>query len=522
MRSIETSTAAPDRDEEAIPREVEVVYTGDDGHIYISEGDGRRSRRLTWSPEDFSTVPGMPPLPGVCGPLEDGLVFTNPVASACGERVAVFGLLPTLLDDRELYPWEPWMDDGDFEEEEWQVVPSEESESGEPSDVVGSGMVLVVYGDSDDDDAEVETLERGDDDDEELPAYWPGSRVYVIHRDGVRVWEPWSQEEGTAIHLEWAPDDEHLMVLHQESDLMHLDLVPFNGEGEDIRIASGAPLFWAWQPGGRRLAVRTDHPEDNQALLHLCDPLDNMDSQLVGPAGSFYAPAWHPEGKALVYGQRGEREDSLALVDPQGEHLRDLFTYPGRAAFRWDPRGSQLAVALAPEGHGPFQALQLLELDGETRTLWRGAFICFQWLRDGSGFLICESDLEQGHLRWLLLRPDGTTRSMGVPFVPTRETAVALHFFEQVAPGQPFLSPGEAFVTYAGYPVEKASLTEEDAMPLGIVGLEPEDQRCRILITPVGGSETVAVGEGRYACFPRPPSANGALLATRKKMPRKG
>ncbi len=498
MRSLESGTTVPSAEETAIPREVEVIYSGDDGHIYISEGDGLRAHRLTWSIDDFSTLPGMPALPGVCGPLEDSLVFTNPVPSGDGQRVAVFGLLPTLLEDRELYPWEPWMGEEDADDE-WEVVQADSPAAGdENSDVVGRGMVLVVYGDEEDEIGVESIEETSDEENSELPAFWPGSKVYVMHRDGVQVWEPWSQDEGTAIHLEWAPDDEHLMVLHQDEELMHLDLVGFAGDREDIRIASGAPLFWSWQPGGRRLAVRTDHPEDHESLLHLCDPLDNMESQLVGPAGSFYAPAWHPEGKALVYGKRGEREDILTLVDPRGEPLRELFPYPGRAAFRWEPRGGQLAVALAPEGHGPFQALELLELDGQSKTLWRGAFICFKWLRDSSGFLICKSDLDQGHLQWLVLHHDGTTRPIGAPFIPTRETAVSLHFFEQVSPGQPFLAPDERFVTYAGYPTDVAERDPSD----GPVTLEPKDRHSRILVTALQGPQSVAVGEGRYGCFP--------------------
>lgn len=503
MRPPELTSTTPSAEESAIPRELEVIYSGDDGHIYISEGDGLRAHRLTWSIDDFSTLPGMPAMPGVCGSLEDSLVFTNPVPSRDGNTVAVFGLLPTLLDDRELYPWEPWMGE-EAPDDEWEVVQAAAAdENQEESDVVGRGMVLVVYGDEDEDEVGVESIEESvDDDSRDLPTFWPGSKVYVMHRDGVRVWQPWSNDEGTAIHLEWAPDDKHLMVLHQDEELMHLDLVTSTGEGEDIRIASGAPLFWSWQPGGRRLAVRTDHPEDQEALLHLCDPLDNMESQLVGPAGSFYSPAWHPEGKALAYGKRGEREDCLTLVDPMGEPLRELFTYPGRAAFRWEPRGSQLAVAHAPEGHGPFQALEVLELDGSSRTLWRGSFICFKWLADSSGFLICRSDLEQGHLHWLVLHRDGATRPIGLPFVPTRETAVSLHFFEQVSRGQPFSSRDDRFVTYAGYPVEPCESDSGTTEPKAPNTLEPEDRHSRILVTPLNGSKTVAVGEGRYACFP--------------------
>ena len=140
MRSVESGNPVLSTEESAIPREVEVIYSGEDGHIYISEGDGRRAHRLTWSLDDFSTLPGMPALPGVCGPLEDSLVFTNPVPSRDGQRVAVFGLLPTRLDDRELYPWEPWMGE-EGEDDEWEVVQADApGADGESSDVVGRAL----------------------------------------------------------------------------------------------------------------------------------------------------------------------------------------------------------------------------------------------------------------------------------------------------------------------------------------------------------------------------------------------
>ena len=202
----------------------------------------------------------------------------------------------------------------------------------------------------------------------------------------------------------------------------------------------------------------------------------------------------------MVYGRRDDREDVLALVDAEGKPLRDLFHYSGRVAFDWDPRGSQLAIAQAPEGHGPFQALRLLELDGASRTLWRGTFICFKWLHDGSGFLICSSDLEKGHLQWLLINQDGSSRPVGKPFVPTRETAVSLHFFEQVSTGQPFLSADDRFVTYAGFSIEsEGAEMEASEAP---VNFEGTAEQSRILISPLNSSTSIAVGEGRYGCFP--------------------
>jgi len=511
VKHSETATSQPSIDSiSLLPDDLVTLYTGEDGHLYLAEGDGRHTDRLSWTSEDFSTMPGLPVLPGVTGDLEDSHVFAHPTPSADGQRIAVFGLLPTFADDDEpLPPWDQ-LDEALEHLLAETFTPSEGGGGGEATedDVAGSGMVLVMVGEELESnieeflESEPESMDEfidEDDEDDELPEFWPGSKVYVIHRDGVQVSEPWEAEDGTPIHLDWAPDDQHLLILHQQEDLLQLDIVDTQDPGLAHCIATGAPLFWAWQPGGTQLAIRAGDPDEGHGLLQLMDPIEGHEARVIGPVGAFYTPAWHPSGQQFLYAKPGGREDMLVEVTSDGKPLRDLLTYPGRAAFRWNQQGERIAMAIAPEGHGPFDVLQVLEADGHARAVFRGAFLSFQWVHDGTALLICRAYEEEGHLQWTLVGLDGSYRSLGPSFAPTRETVIALHFFEQVSISHPFLSPSGRHIVYSGYAVNE---TEVDGLrPLKNHQTSPAAGGAQILVTPVDGGPTVSVGEGRYGCF---------------------
>ncbi len=140
-----------------LPDELSTVYCGEDGHLYLASGDGRLTTRLTWSPDDFATLPGLPPVPGVTGELEDSHVFAHPACSADGTRIAAFGLLPTL--DEELWefegnPWDtlegefPYLAEMELDEDDVGLDTGED-------DVAGAGMVLVIGEDPEDEEVSV-------------------------------------------------------------------------------------------------------------------------------------------------------------------------------------------------------------------------------------------------------------------------------------------------------------------------------------------------------------------------------
>ena len=495
-----TLDSAPEPPRALLPDTLRTLYIGEDGHLYLAEGAGRNTSRVTWSAEDFAIVPGLPPMPGTAGDLEDGHVFAHPTASADGKRIAVFGLLPTLEEELWIYDGVPW----EAVEEDFPYLVVESSAAGDepvPDDVAGAGMVIAIVEEDEDEDDPDDEVE-----DDDLPMYWPGGKVYVVHTDGVQVWEPHEFDDGSPTHLEWAPDDRHLLVLNQEDETLQLLLVDAVEPAEPILLADGAPIFWSWQPHGRRLALRIGLPGEDAPLVALCDPLDAPEAGLrgIGVGGSFYVPAWHPDGSAFVFGSPGEREDEVLLCNPDGERLQSLFSYPGRGAFRWDSSGRRLGVAVAPEGHGAFQALELIDVGtGAGRTVWHGPFISFEWLGGDRELLICEADEESGRLRWVIVDAEGRgSRPAGPSWMPARESVVALHFFEQVGSSHPFVSADGRHVVYAGVSDDDV-LTEGPGEDPRFVS-EPTDRSPQILVTPLNGGPTVAIGSGRFGCFSTP------------------
>jgi len=484
-----------------LPDDLLTLYTGPDGHLYVAEGDGRTTQRLSWALEDFALVPGLPPMPGVAGDLEDGHVFAHPTASRDGKRVAVFGLLPTLEEELWDYdgsnPWEtieeafPYLDVGDDPEQ--------------TDDVASDGLVVAVVGDVDEDQVTAAFEEDEHEIDvDDLPRFWPGGKVYVVHTDGVQVAEPLSLDGGSPTHLEWAPDDRHLLVLHQDEDALHLHLVDGVEPSEPWLLLSGAPVFWSWQPRGQLLAVRAGLSGATNPMVLIADPLgDDPEGGLeLGQAGSFYVPAWHPDGQRLAWGAVHGREDELIVTDARGENRERLMTYPGRGAFRWDARGEQLAVALAPQGTGTFEVLEVVDLlKGGSDTVWQAPFVAFSWLPGDRSILICEAtddDGQHGRLRWIVLDLDsGRSRPVGPSWAPSREMVVSLHFFEQVGTSHPFLSADGRHVVYAGVPDDDVLSSSGYDEPI-LVG--DDEEPARILVTPLSGGPTVAVGAGRFAC----------------------
>lgn len=474
-----------------MPPDLTVLCTGEDGHLWVCEGSDRRVR-LTWSPEDFAVAPGLPPLPGVLGDLEDALVFAHPTSAPDGERIAAFGLLPT--DD------EGW----DDEEEGWIVAGTWPSDIPD-NDVAGPGLLIE---DDDDVDAlleafaepsfpEIDELELADEDedDEPIPAFWPGGKVFVLDRDGVQVTQAFEFEDGTPTHIEWTPDGQGLLVLHQEEEHLLLHRVDAHAARPPELLGAGAPIFWSWQPGEadpRSLAVRLVPPSGGPAQVAIGNPSNGWELEHIADAGTFYVPAWHPDGTSLLYATAGSREDELILADARGKRLSRLLSYPGRAAFAWDRSGRHVSLAVAPEGSGPFQLLEQIDVAGDTsKTLWRGPFLAF--LQVDHGLVLCLLDADSGRLQWLHLTEDGTSRALGQPFTPAREALVALHFFEQVGGSHPWLSPDGRFLICSGW--------LEGDVPDGEI-VPPQ-----VVLTPLDGGPPRSLGPGRFACFAPPRTA---------------
>ena len=234
----------------------------------------------------------------------------------------------------------------------------------------------------------------------------------------------------------------------------------------------------------------------------LIDTAAQRATQDLGPVGNFYSPAWRPDGGALVFARSGPREDRIVLADPEGNELAELMTYPGRAAFRWDAAGKSLAVAVAPNGEGPFSVLELLDpATGAAHTLFEGRFVAFRWLPGDGGLLLCQIEEEDDRMRWCVVPLEGAVTTIGVPFMPSREAAVGLHFFEQLGLSHPFLSADGRHVVISGEPLGEVIVAGPGSDPTPGVMENDEDDAIAILVAPLDGGPTVLVGHGQFACF---------------------
>ena len=479
-----------------IPPELLTLFTGGDGHLYLAEGDGSTTRKLTWSPEDFATIHGLPAIPGVLGEIEDAHVFAHPTPSPDGTRIALFGLLPADPDD-EIDPRAFGSEGEEAPVDEvtsppWGIrglVSPRIHEVGPPGDDEAMVIPWMAV-----DDVAGEGGPVGEsDEDSEGEMFWPGGKIYVAHIDGVRLWEAGDLEDGRLHHLQWSPDGDHLLVLHQDEEILHLDLFHAESDHAPVRLADGMPLFWAWQPGGARIALRVTEPESERSYIELVEPWGGLPIHLTATAGAFYVPAWRPDGSVFAAALHDGKEDHVVLIDADGEIDRQLFAFPGRAAFAWSGDGRTLAVAVAPEGAGPFARIHLVDLEEDVARTFELSFTSFVWRPEG-GFVLTLAAEEDGCLQWATLRLDGSLEHVGEPFVPTQECRVAMHFFEQVTSSHPFLSADGGHVVHVGR-LRRDLVAEGGELP------EPDDPR--VVLTDLRTGVAVEIGRGRYACFGR-------------------
>lgn len=477
---------------------------GDDGHIHLIESTDAAPHRLTWADSDFETLPGLPPLPGVTGDLEDSHVFAHPTPSPTGRQVAVFGLLPVdeddIVDPRQLRAaHEPTEDDSVIglpwgiprafvaEEEEPEVpdLPAVEEnaplelEGDEEGDEVGS-PILPEQGESateaDEDDDEVEIDRR----------YWPGATVYVLDRGGISVSEVASIEDGHPHHLSWTPDGRKLLLLHQGEERLRLDIIDPDKPGQGLRVAEGMPIFWSFEPNGQRIAVRVGSADGSSRIL-IARLRGNRPGRRINDVGYYHAPQWFPDGKTLLAVLATEKGPALYSMTTVGSRVRKYRTHQGRMAFRISPDGLRVASAIAPEGAGPLRALEVTPTTGgRAKKVFDEPLVAFDWL-DDERIALCLLADGATSLRFAVLTVGEKAVEPGPAFVPTPESRVSLHFFEQVQGSHPFLDRKSGCVVVAG--------------------VRPgRDDAPSILLFDLQSGSVRALAAGRYACFFSPPA----------------
>jgi TolB protein len=197
------------------------------------------------------------------------------------------------------------------------------------------------------------------------------------------------------IYLAWAPGDRTLAILaNAAGGTLALDLVEVEaalaGRPEAVRpYARGAPFYWTWSRTGRTLLVHQNVM--GSAALVGSSPIDAFDVRAPLPdPGAFQSPALSSSERYLAYAtlDAAGRREVVVLPNPArpDPSLRSAsLPHQGMAALAWRPGHEQLAVqrATVPSPHA-FGPVDLLDADGGRVTrLSEDTVMASWWSPDG-------------------------------------------------------------------------------------------------------------------------------------------
>jgi TolB protein len=183
-------------------------------------------------------------------------------------------------------------------------------------------------------------------------------------------------------------------------------LMDVDGRSENMVTHNGSiNLSPAWHPDGR-------------SLLYTCFQRRNLDLYQVfistgrtvllsGVAGLNAAPAWSPDGKRIALMMRGKDNTEINLLDSQGKDPSQLtHSWDNKASPAWSPDEKEIAFVSDRSG-----SPQIYILDLATRKLrkltYEGSYNCSPaWSPKGDKIAFARQ--EEGGFQIYTIRPDGT------------------------------------------------------------------------------------------------------------------
>jgi len=188
--------------------------------------------------------------------------------------------------------------------------------------------------------------------------------------------------------------------------------------------------------------------------------------------------------------QESDGYDALHLFAITNGEKKRVCTTEGLTAFLWSPDSRHLAFGCAIR-HGPFlfSGLNLLDVHSQSvRQLLTEEVAAFFWSPRGDRLLYLDSAGKKGYLRWHSLDLASGEKTHLATFLPSREQAFILSFFDQYASSHPLISPDGAHLAFAGQLIGEDALGAADAPQVYVLPLD-------------GSSAPRVVGQGHFACW---------------------
>lgn len=335
--------------------------------------------------------------------------------------------------------------------------------------------------------------------------------VYVYDLDkmiSTRIFES-STERG--IYLFWLPDGARLSFLVTEpDDRLTLMLAQARGDAPIRIVASGAPLYFDWNPKTELLLhTTTAGPEaERVSLMHITPTSQDVERVLARGPAPFKSPCWSPDGAHVAFVASQDDIAQLYLADANAANPRAMTKLMvGENSFVWAPDSRHIAFSTAQlPPHTVMDGVSLLDIrDRSVKRLVNDDVAAFYFSPDSKRIAYVSVPPEQPFYTWNVIDlRSGKTRKLG-SFLTTNEETLAWRYFDQLSLSHSIWAPDSSAIAFAGLPVE----TPHGARPPNPIGTPPPG----VMIIPIGGAKPRRIADGVLA-FWSPPALAPAPVAT--------
>ncbi len=295
----------------------------------------------------------------------------------------------------------------------------------------------------------------------------------------------------------WSPGGDLLALVATGSAGLTLYLSEADGPLIADPIQTGAPLFLAWSPDGRRLAV---HAGVNLTVLELAEA--RASRPISADARGFRTPAFSDDGELLAFATPDGTGDGVVVKvasGPAGE-TQAIHELPGGVALAFRPGTRTLTVAVTTHpASGAFDELWAIDLaaGAEPRLLLKRPFASIFWDPTGEKLaFVVPSTTGDSTVSLHARTAAGEFLGASPSFLPSSDFQTMAGFFDQYARSHRLWAPdGSAFL--AGGRL----LTDSPAAAFG------DGSRDAILCwRPERGAPIERIGEAGIGFFPPPPT----------------
>ncbi len=253
----------------------------------------------------------------------------------------------------------------------------------------------------------------------------------------------------------WSPAGDLLALVAQGS--AGLTLFVSEAEGPLIAdpIQTGGPLFLAWSPDGRRLAV---HAGVNLSVLELAEA--RASRPVSADARGFRTPAFSDDGELLAFATPNASGEGVIVrvADVAGGAGEAVHELPGGVALAFRPGTRSLTVAVTTRpASGAFDELWTVAPDGgEPRCLLRRPFAGVFWDPAGERLvLVTPSSTGDGAVSLHARTAEGAFLGASPPFAPSPDYQTLIGFFDQYTRSHRLWAPdGSGFLAGGRLPTD--------------------------------------------------------------------